>query len=358
MNQSNLPLRPLDEEAAAAGEIWTAAMDFLRQLRVHYPLFFVFLFLFLLLGVAMYVFVDPTYTAYATIGAPSQSPVDALLAGGGGGAGQSVKRLLGGATGSSSNDPFQEYQQVLRSSRLSQELAQNDNFLPELFGQDWDPVHKRWRSGPPRGFMVDLKRALHRPVVEHPDADTLGDELGRILNITPVTSSASSLLSLGGSGYMTVSFKYKDAHKAEALLNAILSRADEIIRQDQRRDVLARISFLESELPTVTQTDVRQSMIQILSDQEELKTMIIADKRFAFTMIDPPHASPTPSFPPRPSTALLLLALAAFGSFAVTVFFEARSRLVRRVLAPFAVRGRSRKPNRPIEHGQQLPQAR
>lgn len=357
MNQSNLPSRPLDEEAAAAGELWTAAMDFLQQLRVHYPLFFVFLFLFLVFGAAMYAFVEPTYTAYATIGAPSQSPVDALLSGGGG-AGQSVKRLLGGATGSSGNDPFQEYQQVLRSSRLSQELAQNDNFLQELFSHDWDASHKRWRAGPPKGFMVDLKRALHRPVIDHPDSDTLGDELGRILNITPVTTSASSLLSLGGSGYMTVSFKYKDAHKAEALLNTILSRADEIIRQDQQRDVVARISFLESELPAVTQTDVRQSMIQILSDQEELKTMIVADKRFAYTLIDPPHASPTPSFPPRPTTALLLLVLAAFASFALTVFFGARSRLVRRVVAPFELYGRSRKPNRPIEHGQQLPQAR
>ena len=71
----------VDEEAAAAGEIWASAMDFLQRLRLHYPLYFVFLFLFFFLTLLMYLFVDPTYTAYATIGPPNQSPVDSLLSG-------------------------------------------------------------------------------------------------------------------------------------------------------------------------------------------------------------------------------------------------------------------------------------
>ena len=138
-----------------------------------------------------------------------------------------------------------------------------------------------------------------------------------------------------GSSYMIVSFKYKDHQKAEDLLNVILSRADKIIREDQQRDVVARISYIKSELPTVTQTETRDAMIGILSDQEGLKTMLVADKRFAFTMVDPPHASPTPTFPPRPSVALLISAFTALVFTSIAVYLGKFWSLAARLIAPF-----------------------
>jgi hypothetical protein len=356
-NRSDLnPAQP-DDEAVAANQIWTKTVAFLWQLRIHYPLYFVFLFIFLVLAVAMYVLVQPVYTASAIIGPPSQSSATSMLSSGlDGGAGSTFKRLLGGATGSTGNDSFQEYQQVLHSSRLAAQLAEEDGLLPKLFSEQWDAEHKRWRAeGDPNGFSANLKRALHRPVVLHPDANTLEDVLGHMFSVSAAPSSSASLLSMGTS-YMIVTLKYRDPQEAENLLNIVLSRADAIIRQDQQRDVVARISYIESELPTITQAEQREALIQILSSQEEQKTMMVADKRFSFTMIDPPHASPIPTFPMRPSSTFLLSAFAALVSMALVVYLGTISSWVRKLILPFR-RDRKRSARQPAGRGQRVPNA-
>lgn len=344
-----------DEEAVFADQLWDRVVAFLEQLRLYYRLFFVFLAVFALLTLAMYLVVEPAYTATATIGPPGASPVNSLITDG---TGSSVKKLLGAASGAGQNDPFQEYLQVLHSSRLAIELSEKDNLLRKVFSDRWDAVHQRWK--PPSAthvFVAGIERALHRPVTDHPDADTLADVLAGNFHVAEATSSTSSLLSMGSS-FMVASAKGSSPEDAESLLNVVLSRADSIIRQEQQRDVLARIAYIEGELPHVTEAEQRDALIEILSSQEELNTMMVADKRFAFTLVDPPHSSPIPAFPPRPTIAVLLATLAAFGFFALTVFLQTRSRLLKTMLAPFASYGRSKAPNRPIEHGQQVPQAR
>jgi hypothetical protein len=355
-NHSDLKSVQPDDETMVAGWMWTRGVAFLWQLRIHYPLYFVFLFVFLALAMAMYVLVQPVYTATATIGPPSQSSATSMISGLDGGPGQSVKRLLGGATGSTGNDPFQEYQQVLHSSRLAAQLAEKDGMLQRLFSHEWDAEHKRWRGeNNTNGFIADLKRAMHRPIVTHPDADVLEDELDHIMAVTQASNGAASLLSMG-SGYMVATLKYRDPREAESLLSIVLARADAIIRQDQQRDVLARIAYIEAELPTITQTEQRESLIQILSSQDELKTMMVADQRFAFTMIDPPHASPIPTFPMRPSSAILLSAFAAFGFTALTVYLGMIWGWVAVLISPFR-RDRKRNARQPAGHAQRLPNA-
>ena len=346
-----------DEEAVLADQLWDRAADFVNQMRLYYQLYFVFLFAFLLLSVVMYLVMQPVYTATATIGPPNASPVTSLLTNFDG-PGSSVKKLLGAASGGGQNDPFQEYLQVLHSSRLAIELADKDKLLTKLFSDRWDAVHHRWK--PPSAtheLVAGIERALHRPVIDHPDADTLADVLAGNFHVAEATSATSSLLTMG-SAFMTASVKSSSPEDAENLLNVVLSRADNIIRQEEQRDVLARIAYIEGELPHVTQAEQRDALIQILSSQEELNTMMVADKRFSFTMVDPPHASPIPGFPPRPTMTIFLAVLAALFFFAATVFLQTKSAFVRRILGPFANSGRTKAPNRPIEHGQQLSQVR
>jgi hypothetical protein len=346
-----------DDEAVAAERMWTRSVEFLRQLRIHYPLYFLFLFLFLALSVTMYIVVKPTYTAIATIGPPGQSPVTSLLSGIDGGAGQSVRRLLGGSSSGAGADPFQEYLQVLHSSRLASELAEKDNFLPKLFSRSWDAEHKQWKqSGNANGFIAVLKRALHRPIAGHPDADTLAEMLPHTFLVSQAPSSAASILSMGSS-YMVATFRYSAPREAEDMLNAVLSRADTIIRQEQQRDVLARISYIETELPNVTQAEQRDSLIQILSSQEELQIMMVADKRFAFTMIDPPHASPIPTSPMGPTSAFLMSVLAALGFTALFVFLGMKSNRIRMLISPFNREARQKTPGRSAVQEQRLSNA-
>jgi hypothetical protein len=334
-NHSNVGAAQPDDEAIAAEQIWTNLARFIWQLRGYYPLYFVVLFIFLLLSAAMYIFVPPTFTAVAMIGPPGLSPLNSMLSDLDGIGGQSVRKLLGGSSGTSGNDPFQEYQQLLHSSRLAAELVQKDNFLPKIFSRNWDAEHKTWLppSGP-RQFFDALARAMHRPVEDHPDANTLQDLLERKFRVSQAPGSATSILSMD-SGYMVASFKYHDAREAENILNIMLSRADEIIRQEQRRDILARISYIESQLPIITQAEQKEALIQILSSQEELEMMMVSDKRYAFTMIDPPHASPIPTSPISPLATAVISVFAAFGITAFAVYLEPKSSLIRKLIAPF-----------------------
>jgi hypothetical protein len=323
-----------DEEAVVAEQIWDKLVAFVEELRRFYLLYFVYFGILAVLCVVMYVVEQPIYTATATIGPPSASPVSSLMTNFDGSPGSSVKRLLGAASGGAQNDPFQEYLQVLHSSRLAAELAEKDNLLPKLFSNRWDAEHKRWR--PPslaHNMLAVVNGALHRPVRDYPDANSLEEVLGGNLHVTEASTGAASILSMG-SGFMIASLKYSSPEEARDLLNTILSRADSIIRQEQQRDVLARISYIKAELPNITQTEQRETLIGILSGQEELNIMLVADKRYAFTIVDPPHASPIPSFPPSPTLSLLLSAFAAFVLLVATVFAQAKLSFVRALIAP------------------------
>jgi hypothetical protein len=152
------------------------------------------------------------------------------------------------------------------------------------------------------------------------------------LAVESANSKADSLLSGVSSTYSRVTFTYGDPQQAEKLLNLILHEADEIIRQDQRHDVSARMAFLGREIPTVTVSDQRESLIALLSNQEQLQMMIEADKRFASSLIDPPYASQWPTSPgPIVGHVAIAIVLSVF-VWAGLVFAAMRFEPVRRFI--------------------------
>jgi len=318
---------------------WRTMRKFFSQLCDYYRLYFVILVILGAVGLLAYAAIKPVYTAVAIIGPPNPSPMSSLLSGLTGGDGSTsgiARRLLGGQTGAgAANDPFQEYLQLLQSNRLATALVEKDNLLPKIFPDEWDATNNRWR---PPGVLHNLlgaaKRLLHRPVKDHADSDDLKTYLENHFGVSEVTTRRSSVFS-AGSAYMIVAFSFTSPQEAEAILNTILHRADEIIREEQARDVLARISFLQAELPSVTQTEQREALITTLSGQEEMKMMIKADQRYASTLVDTPHASPTPTSPMSPGRMLIgILFLSAF-VWGTLVGLETRSKIVRSAISRF-----------------------
>lgn len=322
-----------DEESQTANEIWRGVVAFLNRLLSHIWLFPFVLAFFAVLALLMYVCLTPIFTAYAMIGPPNASPVSAMQSEANS-AGQSVRRLLGGGAGGG-NDPFLEYQQLLSSSRLVDDLIQKDHLLQTIFASQWDASRQDWY--PPNGLhnvVASLKRALNRPVSDHPDKHALQEFLTSQFSLYPATSTTASLLA-SNSSFMIASLQYGDPQQAERILETVLTRADNIIREEQRRDILARISYLQSELPSVTQTAQRGVLIDILSSQEELKTMMVADKRYAFTLVDPPHADRDPTFPMRPGRAAIVVVLLSVAATLGLVFLQGYSRFIAKLLSPF-----------------------
>ena len=281
------------------------------ELRTYYLLLAALVFVFLA-GLIVFVVVGkPRYTATAIVGPADNSdqPFGAGLSGAlGGSLGGIAKHLhVGSMLGQSGlDDTFDEYSSLLTSNRLANILVQKDHILPEIFPDDWDPVHSRWLPHDDVFHRsIDwLKGALHRPVKLAPDQDDLEKYFEQNLIVDPSLETS----------FATVSFRFRTPDGAERLLGMILREADNVIRADKRRDVAARIAYLNTALEHLSLADQKQQLIDILSDQQQEMMMIESDHLYASTLIDTPHAPVKPSSPSPivDSAAALLLAIVSW----------------------------------------------
>ena len=250
-----------------------------------------------------------SYTATATIAPTSGLSSNESALGGA----MSALSALGGKSllGGNSVSPFEMYVDILSSKQLARQLVEKDHFLQIIFSAQWDPHANNWRTlnSFQHRVKVSVLGLLGFTVKEHPDVDDLAGFLASHLAVASKESETSPL-----SAITTLKFTYKDPKLAMQMLNTILSEADSLLRVSRRTDVRARIAYLGGVLPTVTLAEQRQALISLLSSQEEEYTVIEADKRYAFTMLDQPYASSVPTSPVPP------LIIAGFLFFSVIVW--------------------------------------
>ncbi len=272
-------------EMLSLGRLW-------QDVRTYYLLFATILAAFMAVAVVIVIVKHPTYTATAIVG-PADNSDDPFAQGLGAasGLGGIAKHLhVGGMLGQAGlNDSFDEYTSLLTSNRLAGILVRKDAFLQQMFPDQWDPVHKRWL---PRDSVLDrtvdfLKRLLGRPVKPAPDQDDLSKYFEQYLTVDPSLETS----------FATVTLRFGDRAGAERLLNTILLEADNIIREDKRRDVSARIAYLNTALTNLTLAEQKPAMIDILSQQQQEMMMIESDHRYASILIDTPHAPLKPTSP-------------------------------------------------------------
>ena len=290
-------------------------MSLLVRLRRYYKLLLVLLLAaFIGAFIAIYV-LQPKYTAVAVVG-PSNGTLDDLSSSGGGGlggllsgGGGGLKRLAGLSAGllGGGKNVFDQYTELLTSNLLAAKLAQDQNVLRSMFykNYDWDKHEWKRHDGVVGTLVGFVKGLLHYPVKPHPDQDDVAKYLAKNVNVdAPLTSS-----------FITVSLIGKDPKEAEWLLNTLLYDADSIIRENKHQDVAARIAYLVATLPEVTASDQKDSLIGLLSDQQQSMMTIEADKRFASALVDAPHADLVPTSPSVPVVfgLMVLLALAVWG---------------------------------------------
>jgi len=319
-----------------AGQPQQAFLDFSRlkfELRTYYLLLLFLSLLFFATATAFIAFVEPVYMATALVGPADNSDqpfgMDAGgLVGGAGAVGGLAKHLhVGGLLGQGGDDTFNEYISLLTSTRLAAVLVDKDHILPAVFADEWDAANKRWfaRDNALDQIVDFLKRVLHRPVKAAPDVD----DLMKFFD-TKLTSDLSL-----ETNFATVTLKFDSPAEAERILNLILLEADNIIRQDKKRDVSARIAYLNDALEHLSLADQKPAMIEILSEQQQEMMMIESDHRYASILIDPPHAPLKPTSPAPLLDAAVALALSCF-AWLGAVRLTPRSGRWRRILDAFA----------------------
>jgi uncharacterized protein involved in exopolysaccharide biosynthesis len=280
--------------------------------RREWPLLAGLVVAFLLAATLAMALAEPSYRATALIGPPGQR-LDATELSGASGAAASLasrlglKRTLGG-----SDNTYDKYVSVLTSNRLAAGLARDTDVMQTLFAQQWDGETHQWRrfGGPLFEAKRLLKGLLHWPAKTQPDADDLSKALAARFTIDAPLSTQ----------FATVALTAKSPAEAEAILSAILKEADNLIREERRRDVAARIAYLEKVLPTIDAADQHTALAAVLSDQQQSMMEVEADQRYAFSLIDPPHAKAVP-VTPNPKLNYLAAILLAVVCWAGIVMF-------------------------------------
>jgi len=322
------------EESDGSSFDWNKLHAFIAELKRYYRLFWLLFGLLFLVAAVVYLWVPRSYTAVAVLGPPAPSPTSTMIStisGGGIASGLAAKMMGGGTAGGS--DPFQDFQQLLPSTGLAQVLIERDQILQVIFDKKWDAKNRRWKEiGALGGFKNTLKRQMSLPVNDVPDVDDLTSYFDQHLAVSKTSGSGGGVLG-GLSPYIKVSFRYEDPREAERLLTIILAEADRVVREHQRRNVTSRVAFLRKELErSDLSAGERTSIISILSDQEQLLSMVEADQRYASTLIVPPYAASKPSYPPSPATLVVLTAVLSIIGWVLTVAVSIRSRKLQKLI--------------------------
>ena len=275
-------------------------------------------------GLASYVCAPRQYTAVAVLGpVTSATPSSYSLVG-------SAVAMLGNklSGGADAEQMFTEYSQLLTSTRLSQTLIEKHDIFGVVFHDQWDTTQKQWKVGKLRALKNWLSSILGTYPKSAPDADDLDHYFDKHLHIEQVSPVASSSL-LSTSSMLRVSFDFDDPYASAKILGEILNEADSILRSDQKKDVDARIRHIEDILPTVTVTDQREALITVLSNQLETQTLIQSDKRYGSVLVDPPHASLTPTSPKLIQTMVVAALFALVIATGLILGFPPEHRLLR-----------------------------
>lgn len=261
-----------------------------------------FLVLCCILAVVFYVLVlrQPTYTATATIG-----PVSATLSQG---RPQGLAALAGLGIGGG-DDQFNKYRQLLDSTRLAGRLERDHGVMRKVI-PGWDEETHSWQQ--PGGLITSLKLGVRAMLGMPPWTPPTPATLAAMLQLKlKVQSTASGLELLDRrSQIYTVTFESRDRDYTVQLLNWILKDADTLVREDQLTTTSNRIAYLKKVMEHTPELYVRDTLQQILVDQENSLMTLQVDKYYAFDMIDPPSADTVPG---GPSATTLLMGAVFFG---------------------------------------------
>ncbi|MGG5812545.1 Wzz/FepE/Etk N-terminal domain-containing protein [Falsiroseomonas sp. CW058] len=167
------------------------------------------------------------------------------------------------------------------------------------------------RAAPPLG---DLRRALGLRM--EADADDLRDWLERNLGVTQTTGAVTWTLTLA----------HRDRDGALDALSRLHAFAEAKVRADLAQMARRRVAALEERLSREPDVYIRQSLYELLAQQQRAGVVVAADEAVAARLVQAPMVERRPSLPNRPLLLLLLVVaapVAAAALVAAAVLFRA-----------------------------------
>jgi uncharacterized protein involved in exopolysaccharide biosynthesis len=210
---------------------------------------------------------------------------------------------LSGVLGSADSSDYDAFNQLLNSNELSEYIVkQYPQLLPKMFPTHWDATNKKWTNDGLGNALKSFIKAI------------LGFQAWQPPNSEDVEQYVSKYVSVSNSytnNFTTISFTAQDPVFAQDMVDAVYMGADAIVRAQARNRAEKRIAYLEKVLPSVTQTDERLALIQLLAASEQTMMTVSADQYYSMSPVDRPILSARPSWPPN-ILIIIGLALVAF----------------------------------------------
>jgi uncharacterized protein involved in exopolysaccharide biosynthesis len=278
------------------GAFWAAYQRELRRLGLMLLVVLPVVFVLAVLGV--HLFSGQSYTAEMTV-APNRIVNSASQSANGG----SISSLIGlqGVT----DTQFDLYLSTRDSNLLAAKLMAKPGIPQQIFYYLWDKDRHQWR--PPvdlfSGFRRGVSSVLGFPSWAPPDTGDVADYLSKNIK---VAADKRTLIT-------HIEFSYRNPEFAKALLLAVHEEAEALLREQAQRHTRVMIAHIVHELGTVTVTEQREALIQLLSQQEKELMMIGDNLPYAAVVVDPPSVDSAKG-KPRPLLmvffALLVAAIA------------------------------------------------
>lgn len=197
---------------------------------------------------------------------------------------------------------FMLYQEGIDSRDVADELAKNPDIMHTVFHKKWDAANKQWIR-PPDGVLAIIgfaKDTLGIPnsAWQPPDGALLQEYI--VNNVDVEVDPQKPII--------TITYPDEDPQFAVKFLHELDRAVDNKLRGNALVRANQYIDYLSNQLNKVTNSDIRESLMTTLTDQEKMKMMASATAPYAAEPFGLPSASRKPTNP-KP---FLVLAAAAF----------------------------------------------
>lgn len=232
----------------------------------------------------------PPYRARMVV-SPSLS-TDPTMVGGAGGTmrgGQlnALAGLAGLSLGSQAQaTTFDRLKEAFKSHELAQALDRKYGLFMRVFGAGYDPKTQTWTR--PQGWRFELNQKiaefLRQPTWAPPNMESLARYLGGALQVKEIKESP----------FIEIVVDHHDPEFALNLLKIAYAEADQLLREQDRREVSQRRAYLEERLARTSLSDMRQALIMLLAQEERSAMLLESNLPYAARVIEPAYVSSQP----------------------------------------------------------------
>jgi hypothetical protein len=231
----------------------------------------------------------PAYKARMVV-SPALTTDPTMLGGGASLRGGQLGALAGlaglAAGGGAQATTFDRMKEVFKSFELAQTMDRKYGLFMRIFGAGWDARTQSWIR--PEGWRFELDQKinafLRQPTWAPPNMESLASYLGGAIQITELKATP----------FMEISVQHRDPEFALELLKTAYAEADQLLREQDRRQVNQRRSYIEERLSRTSLSDMRQVLLMLMAQEERSAMLLESDLPYAARIIEPPYVSSRP----------------------------------------------------------------